>query len=145
VNCANCGNSIPEARQLALPGETWCRDCVEADGDVERVRGAMTWEHKTAPTLVLGHAADIIRGYDRRGFHAALPMNSPNNPRMQASAAKQQDLKDLRSIMREEETPAKTYDDVPRARCHPDRPKVGTSGKCYECAVKWYEERARVR
>ena len=98
----------------------------------------MTWEHKTAPTLVLGHAADVIRGFDRRGFHAALPMNSPNNPRMQASAEKQRDLKDLRDIINEVPTIPKTYNDIPRAACHPDRPKVGTSRLCAECAVAWY-------
>ncbi len=138
MNCANCGNAIPEARRAALPEETWCRKCVEADGDVERVRGAMTWEHKTAPTLVIGRAADIIRSYDRRGFHASLPMNSPNNPRMQASAEKQRDIQELHAIMREDPVIPKTYDDVPRARCHPDRPKVGTSRLCVECAGKWY-------
>jgi hypothetical protein len=136
--CANCQQPISEARRAALPDETWCKDCVEKDGDVERIRGAMTWEHKTAPTLVLGHAADVIRGFDRRGFHAALPMNSPNNPRMQASAEKQRDLKDLRDIINEVPTIPKTYNDIPRAACHPDRPKVGTSRLCAECAVAWY-------
>ncbi len=136
--CANCGNEIPLARQQALLGETWCRDCVEADGDVQRTTGVMVWDHKTAPTLVTGHAADVIRSYDRRGFHAALPLNSPNNPRMQVSAEHQRDLQDLHAIMREDPVIAKTYNDVPRAKCHPDRPKVGTSRLCAECAVAWY-------
>jgi hypothetical protein len=141
MKCGNCGEELSEARQEALPSETWCMACVEQSGDVERIRGVMTWEHKTAPTLVIGHAADVIRSFDRKGFHAALPLNSPNNPRMQASAEKQRDLKDLRAIAKEEPTIDKTYDDIPRARCHPDRPKVGTSRLCAECAIEWYARR----
>jgi hypothetical protein len=141
MDCGNCGKPLSEARRAALPQETWCRDCVEQSGDIDRIRGVMTWEHKTAPTLVLGHAADTIRKFDRRGFHAALPLSSPNNPRMQASAEKQRDFKDLHAIINEEPTIEKSYDNIPRARCHPDRPKVGTSRLCPECAAAWYAKR----
>ena len=141
VNCANCGEEIPTARVAALPGETWCVKCVAASGDVERTTGFMSWEHKTAPTLVLGPGADKLRQYDRRGFHASLPLNSPNNPRMQQAAEKQRELQDLKAIAREEPVIEKTYDDVPRAKCHPDRPKVGTSNLCLECSIAWYERR----
>lgn len=143
MNCAKCGNPIPEARRQALPDETWCRDCVEADGDVARITGTMVWDHKTAPTLVLGRDAEIIRHYDRKGFSASLPMNSPNNPRMAQAAEKQREIQDLHAIMREEPVVPKTYNDVPRAKCHPDRPKVGTSYLCAECAVIWYQRRNR--
>jgi hypothetical protein len=76
MTCGRCGHPISAARQAALPGETWCKDCVEATGDVERIKGAMTWEHKPAPTLVLGKDAETVLRYARRGVHADLPLGS---------------------------------------------------------------------
>lgn len=147
MTCANCGGPIPEARRLALPDETWCVKCVEQDGDVERITGTMVWDHKTAPELVTGHAAKVIRSYDRRGFHASLPFNSYENPRLQASRRAQVELQEVKATLLEIPPPEQKFTEVPggpsipMATCHKERPRVSPDGKCLECAVAWYERR----
>lgn len=145
MTCANCGQEIPKARRLALPGETWCVACVEASGDVERVQGAMVWNHKTGPELELGPGVPTLLRFSRRGPHASLPFNSYENPRMQASRRAQAELQDLKKVLREEpESEVEVVVDgvasIP-ATCHPDRPKVSPDGKCVECCVEWYARR----
>jgi hypothetical protein len=147
MNCANCGEPLSEARQAALPSETWCARCVEESGDVERTTGVMVWDHKTAPTLITGHAAKTIRSYDRRGFHAALPFNSYENPRLQASRRAQQELQDVKAVLHEKPPPE--FDlvtdgtSVIPSRCHPNRPRATPDDKCVECAVAWYAKHGK--
>src|SRR6516164_8544801 len=88
-SCEACGELLSSERLTAIPDATQCVKCLEGEGDVYRVRGVMTWEHKTAPELVLGSDAERLLPYQRRGFHAQLPLNSKNNPRLVASVANQ--------------------------------------------------------
>lgn len=147
MTCSNCGNEIPEARRVALPEETWCVDCVAADGDVERTEGVMLWHHKTAPELYTGPGVRTIRSFSRRGMHAQLPFSSYENPRMQASRRAQVELQETKAVMLELPPPENNFDEVrggpslPRATCHLDRPKVSPDGKCVECCVEWYARR----
>ena len=83
--CERCHTPIPAERLAALPDTTRCVVCTEE----KPLRGFMSWEHKTAPTIVIGTEEAIaeLRRNDRRGPHAQLPVGSPNNPRMVASMA----------------------------------------------------------
>src|SRR3954465_12621997 len=80
MKCANCNQPIPEARQLALPGETWCHSCVLESGDVERIKGVMLWHHKTSPEFYMGPGTEKILAHQRRGPHAQMAFTSKENP-----------------------------------------------------------------
>lgn len=143
--CGNCGNEIPPARVAALPKETWCKDCVEKDGDVERITGVMIWEHKTAPELYMGPGVKAIRAASRRGNHANLPFTSYENPFLQKSRRAQVELQETKAVLQEKPEPEfdSVLDGTSRvsASCHPERPKVSPDGKCLECCLDWYARR----
>lgn len=105
----------------------------------------MSWEHKTAPELVLGPAADVLRSYDRRGVHAQLPLES--KARAQASTVAPQSVTerldegfDAENSVQDDRAPLSTT----LCKNHPDRLAV-VNGKrlCAECAAEWYEVRRR--
>lgn len=64
--CTSCDLPISTARLDAVPSATQCTYCLHSEGDVQRTSGFMTWEHKTAPTIVIGKDADTLRSYDRK-------------------------------------------------------------------------------
>lgn len=72
MNCITCHEPIAAARLAAVPSATQCVAC-KSKRDDKPTRGYMSWEHKTAPALIIGADADKLRRYDRRGFHAQLP------------------------------------------------------------------------
>lgn len=130
--CEKCGEPIDEKRLVALPDTKVCVKCT----DEIPVTGYMSWEHKTAPTIIIGESAEQLRQYDRKGVHAQLPLNNPNNGLLQhhkqnqeakTNAGREQKLVSQQARVKTE-----------RARCHPDRPKVTPDGKCAECAIEWY-------
>lgn len=144
-HCIKCGNEIPPARILALPDEQLCKECVLAEGDVERTKGVMLWHHKTAPELYTQNqlaVATILR-YSRRGAHAQLPLRGRLNEEKRDQA--DQELRNLSLCIKE--GPADTFErtDGLLARCHPERPRATgyAGGLCLECATTWYAKRAR--
>lgn len=135
MNCANCGMELSEARKLALPEETWCKECVEESGDVNPTKGTMIWSHKTAPELYLANqqAVDLILRSSRSGVHAQLPMSSKKEP------AKVYIPGPLRE--RKEDLSLEVLN--PPARCHPHLPRITPNGLCADCATNWYKIRLK--
>jgi len=141
--CENCGQPLSAARMAAAPEEKWCVACIEAAGDVERIRGVMLWHHKTAPELYTGPGTEKILSEQRKGPHAQMAFTSKNNPIMLKSletfnVSAELNLRE-RPQSREELAPV----NQPMARCHPDRPRVTPKGHCLECALAYYERRQR--
>ena len=137
MTCANCGVEIPVARLEALPGVETCVNC----SMTPQVKGRMVWDHKTAPTLEVCSPERFanLTHLERRGFHAQLPLQSPNNPRMQAARAKQWDLQGTKRLMQtgtEIECPDAEAVMRHPARCHKDRPRINPTGDCLECALE---------
>jgi hypothetical protein len=133
---------IPPERLAAVPDTDLCVTCQKVRGDVARVQGYMSWEHKTAPTLVLGKEAEVLRRYDRKGFHAQLPLNNKENPRLRAHVG----LCNLSLQVREEKPWEEVnLDPVNRnpSRCHPQRPRMNVFGDCLECALQKQKQRLR--
>ncbi len=124
--CRQCGEEIPAARLAALPSTKTCIKCSK----VKPQKGFMTWEHKTAPTfnLVTEKEHEYFQKRTRKGVHASLPMGRKDAGRGSSRAPAQYDV---------------VKSNVPAARCHPDRPRVNSSGKCFECALEWYEKRRK--
>lgn len=130
MNCQRCGNLIPEARQIAVPDERLCVDCVKELGDVDPIRGAMIYEHKTGPYLELTGDVEALLRNSRKGVHAQLPMSSKKR-------AEENQIGTFPSIVQKTEIllePALTL----MARCHPDRPRVSPKGLCLSCSINWY-------
>jgi len=138
-DCANCHQPLSPERLLAMPGETWCAKCVEMSGDVERITGYMSWAHKTAPELILGRDAELLRPYDRRGFHASLPLNSKNNPRMIQSVESTKTHAIYSAVPAAPEPEVEPVFFNP-ARCHPNKPRITPKGLCLDCALAWYKQ-----
>lgn len=134
--CSVCQKPLSKKRLLALPNTRVCVRC----SSEEPVHGFMTWEHKTAPTfqVVTPRQHAWFRQYDRKRPAASLPMSSktsadiiradiPTRPQDTVTTPAESDM----SL-------------IPRARCgHSDRPQVGPSGKCVECALAYYALRAK--
>lgn len=141
TTCSSCGEVISEARLRAIPHTTLCIRCA-SENDVPRTKGYMSWEHKTAPALILGPDAESLLHYDkRRFFGSSLRLNSPKNFRISES------MKDrnLSQTVKETEpstdtTPFETVNRAP-AVCHPERERVSPDGKCLQCVQEWYTRR----
>lgn len=150
TNCITCGKEIPLARLQALPNTSQCIECIRDAGDVDLTEGYMSWEHKTAPVLITGPLTRILRRYSRRGPHAQLPLSSPKNPRIAQSVQAAENFRQTADLVRsngalQTNVPEKrTVINTPRARCHPNRPRVTSDGKCLDCAITWYNKR-RIR
>lgn len=135
-HCSVCHNPIADQRLQALP---MTRVCVQCSSETP-VKGFMTWEHKTAPTFQIVNPRQHawLQAHDRKRPAANLPMSQRT-----ASAS----LPALASgpVV---STPVVDADNplslIPRARCgHSDRPQVGPSGKCVDCALAYYALRAK--
>lgn len=136
--CQTCQTPIHPKRLAALPDTRVCVTC----SDETPVKGFMTWEHKTAPKfqIVTPRQHAWFQQYDRKRPSASLPMASRTTTATLPSLAP--------VIPARETTPAVDALDplslIPRARCgHSDRPQVGPSGKCVECATAYYALRAK--
>lgn len=131
--CSTCGCEIPQARLLALPSTSTCVSC-STEAPVE---GLVVWDGKHTPILEVHEAGK--RPKDRKGFHADIGANSPNNARMVASMANL-NLSDQIKLK-----PPEPYTPVVHtpARCHPTRPKAVPDGRCLECALQYYRERSK--
>jgi len=59
MRCLCCGETISPERLEALPNTKTCANC----SSVVRVVGFMSWEHKTAPSLVVldGSNKEVLR------------------------------------------------------------------------------------
>lgn len=146
--CAECGGIISPTRIAAIKDCELCKDCVEKSGDVERVMGYMTWEHKTAPTLVIDtpKAVNEFLGMTRRGPRPQLPFSpkkgiSPSIDLSSNVLAKSADTADTASKLEGVEGTHAGAQNMLSSKCHPDRPRVSPSGKCAECALEWYRIR----
>ena len=137
--CKCCELEISQARLNAIPDAEYCTICQKIQGDVPMIRGYMSWEHKTAPTIIIGDDADKLRSYDRHGFHAQLPLNSKNNPRMISSLSSQNLSSAIKVELPKEDTNLESVN-VSSSRCHPNRPRVNPKGDCAECALLWYQK-----
>lgn len=141
--CLTCHEEIPAARLRAVPRAQYC---VEHQPDV-RVMGSMTWEHKTAPVLVLQtpeqHAE--FKAHSRKGVHAQLPMASKARAQRESmgtfTAGGKGEVPARRQITREVAESLVVTNAV-KAVCHPDRPAIGVQRKCADCAIRWYQERS---
>ena len=75
--CRSCRSPIAAARLAALPQTQVCVRC----SSESRVKGFMSWEHKTAPTFqIVSASADrwLQAHSHRKGPHATLPMDARN-------------------------------------------------------------------
>ena len=133
MKCEGCGEDIPQARLDALPTTKVCVTC----STEEPVQGLLVWDGKHTPILQTYERGKMPE--DRKGFHAQLPFNSTNNPRMVKSMANL-NLSDQVKLKPPEEY---TVTDQPPARCHPGSPRVTPDGKCLECALAYYKRRLR--
>lgn len=141
--CANCGTEISSERREALPEERWCKDCVEKAGDVERVKGVMMWDHKTAPYIYTGPGTDKLLAAQRTHLGANLPMTPRESPFTLNAVSAQNVSEGLNLKGRKEKDCPNLVSKLNPARCHPDRPRVSPDGKCLECAMKYYRRRIR--
>jgi len=133
---------IPAERLKAIPNATLCAICQTVRGDVPKIRGYMSWAHKTAPEIIIGKDADILRQYDRRGFHAQLPLNSKENPRLRAYVTNCNVSDAIREKPRSPEPDVEAVLRNP-SRCHPKKPRINPAGDCLDCALA--KQKARLR
>jgi len=146
--CSLCGVEISQERLLALPNVRECISC-RKENDVTHTTGFMSWEHKTAPSIVTSaevgeEGIRYLRKHDRRGVHAQLSLGSAKNPRLVASmrtTVGRAEFDAIRPRQEEAEPPLERLTDGLAAHCHPARPRVGPSGHCLECAIEWYSRR----
>lgn len=148
VVCQCCELEISPARLAAVPNAEYCTICQKIQGDVPKVTGYMSWAHKTAPELIVGPQAEILRSYDRQGFHAQLPLSSHNNIFIKqfASGHEYRNLSeqvkhsvgDVRHMELEPSLPQQSA-----SRCHPGVPRINPAGDCLDCALA--KQRKRVR
>jgi hypothetical protein len=134
--CIKCAAVIPVSRRAALPQTRTCVKC----SDEAPVTGFMTWEHKTAPTfqVVSPRQHAWLQSRDRKGMRSGLPMS----PRTESGIGTT--VRRIDPAIHALSASNRTV--VPRARCvHKDRPQVGPSGHCVECASKYYEHRQMFR
>lgn len=99
--------------------------------------GYMSWEHKTAPFIqvVAQKEFDTYKRYDRKGVRSGLPMSPRTVSGVSGSVT---------PVASNRPSNLRTDAIVPRARCgHADRPQVGSSGKCVECATAYYAMRVK--
>lgn len=137
-HCIKCRNIIAKNRLEALPHT---KVCIACSAEIP-VKGFMTWEHKTAPTFQIVTADQHVwlQQHDRKRPSASLPMSSKSTGVQLTSSYTS--VPQNRPINVGSE--ASDLSLVPRARCgHSDRPQVGPSGKCVECAVAYYALRAK--
>lgn len=122
-----CGVEIGAARLEALPHTKTCVAC-----STERpLRGVMSWEHKTAPTIEILNETQFLehQRLTRHGVSAQLPFESKAS-----------------SGFTTEQYPDPYEGEIQRlrkARCHPDADAVTPDGLCAACAVNWYESHGR--
>lgn len=133
--CIKCNAPISAARRAALPTTRTCVSCSEE----VPVKGWMEWSHKTAPAfqIVTPRQHAWLQSRDRKGMRSGLPMSS------RTPATIGMNTNDMRRLPPTiHATSASNTMMIPRARCaHKDRPQVGPSGHCVECASKYYERR----
>ena len=135
--CEVCGSVIPQARLEALSDATTCVGC----SDTAKVTGLMVWSHKTAPEIVIARDAELLRPYDRRGFHASLPLGSYKNPRLKVPET--QNLSQQIRLERPGEDEQLEVATATPARCHPDRPRINPRGDCLPCALALQARRVK--
>jgi hypothetical protein len=149
--CRICGEPIPQRRLDALPNTYTCLKC----SDEPKVKGFMTWEHKTAPTINIVNDEQLASAHSmsRKGFNAYLGVNSYNNPRLVRSVISAAETSSAADLIRRDrhgvvDLPTNEIVDVvvasvthPPARCHPDKPRANSSGLCLECSIDWYHKR----
>jgi hypothetical protein len=137
VKC-KCGNEISEARLRAVPG---VRTCIACAPD-KRVVGLMVWDHKTAPTLEIGTklARNSAGRKHRYGVHISLAQEEGHfgvGPGMRAMIEEAEITQDrvskARGITESEPEVEPVLRPEHTARCHPDRHRVGPSGRCAQC------------
>lgn len=127
--CSTCHEEISPARIAALPN---CNVCTKCSTELP-LRGIMTWEHKTAPTIHIGTQSEIeaLQRFSRRGPRPQLPFSQ----RQQGP-----------SFGRQEPIQQMAATNMLAASCtHKDRMRVSPDGKCAECALLWYEIRSKLK
>jgi hypothetical protein len=79
MKCSVCETEIPQERLEALPDTIYCIEC--AKRHVVPVKGVMTYDHKTAPTLCIMDGRYFDEDWKRHnpsygrgsGVHAMMP------------------------------------------------------------------------
>lgn len=147
--CSACHQQIADGRLAALPSATLCTSCVERSGDVERTIGFLSWEHKTAPTLITSaevgqEAIRNLHRLSRKGNHASLPLVGKGVAERATSflLSSNHSHSPLTRGQSGNESDATRITNVVPAHCHPDRPAVANR-KCLECCLNWYAMRLR--
>lgn len=125
-----CDAPISDARLAAVPNAVKCVDCQALD-DVPKTIGYMSWEHKTAPAIIIGRDAELVRPYDRRGMKTAAKVENRNPVSVGMSR-----------VGRDTRVDGSVVNHTP-SRCHPSQPRVSASGHCLSCAMRWYRLRAK--
>src|SRR5262245_39358523 len=80
MKCIDCGEAISATRLAAVPFAKRCTTCQSHREETvdERIKGFMSWEHKTAPELITYNPAEFreLQRNDRRGPKPQLPMGA---------------------------------------------------------------------
>lgn len=136
--CRYCREPIGQRRLEAIPETNTCLLCSR----VAPVKGVMTWEHKTAPfiNIVTQEQYEEFHRLDRRGVHANVPLGT-GSKRDTSISVGHSDNSNVQELYHDSFHAEITH---PRARCHPDRLKATSDGKCLECAQNWYRARLSV-
>lgn len=127
--CTSCKEEISAARLRAIPSAKHCVSCAQKD-DVPRTVGVMVWDHKTAPYAEIGTllAKETAGKSHRYGPHFRLGSKTGGS---------------FVSQPHPESVVAQTVRIEARSICHPERPRIGPSGKCIECALTQQELRVK--
>jgi len=144
MKICKCGEEISAARLIALPKATECVKCSK----VEIAVGLMVWDHKTAPYIEVNTktAKDNAGRKHAYGPHFRF---SPREGRVAESAMSARSLHELGERLRQEKRQEPDPDANVEAiisnpsKCHPDRPRIGPSNKCLECALASQAQRIK--
>lgn len=133
-----CGSDISAARLRAIPSTRECTTCA-AKHDVQKLQGFMSWEHKTAPFIVISTpevVQEVLRN-SRKTPRANLRLGNKSGAERFAGGTRE-----FSDATVGANTPMENML-LRKARCHPDKPAVTPNGMCKECALLWYEVRKR--
>ena len=126
--CVTCGVALSEERLKAQPNAAQCTTCLEENGDEAPLRGAMIWDHKTAPYIEIGTAyANGQNANAHYGPHIHLSSGAVSN----TSFGHKNHSVDAEPVV------------MHPARCHPERERATLKGLCLECALAKQKERLR--
>jgi hypothetical protein len=141
-----CQLPLTPARLAARPDAVQCVKCVCLHGDEPALRGRMVYDHKTAPSIEIGTRL-AANPPPRFGFGPSIRLDGYQTQQERRGAAGVLAFDAAAAIGAKARRDAAVELEPARlthpARCHPDRPRIGPSGQCLDCAMA--QQRKRVQ